>query len=225
MKKTTVAQRHLLSSPEGAKENNSQPPKTVPHLEKHSTVFPSNKTKESPKPMTTNKPTPKGRPITLAIIMLLAFALFMIIKMYIHNDKGHRAYAQQIACAAHLKQLGLAFHLYQNDHNASPPTLDALTSTDPLKSLPDCPTAIIQQLPQPHYTYRAADLPLNPPAQLILAHDRYPIHTADRLNTLFADGQVKPLTQEEFNTAIQKDNQARTQLNLPTKPANITLPQ
>ena len=121
-------------------------------------------------------------------------------------------------CDDTLKKISRAISTYRaENHDRYPPTLETLTETSALSPWDlICPAGSCT-VGQCSYTYRAADLPAQPPAGIIIAHDKTPCHK-DRRNVLFANGNVQRPPEKVFQTMIKKDNQLRQQLNLPQKP-------
>ena len=166
----------------------------------------------------------KGQPFAIAATAIAGLAILvlpLLVAIAIPAFAGARQAAKQTLCLSNLHSLGLAVSMYQLDYQVTPPTLQLLSDAYIDGDLPSCPFAQDQNL-SASYVYRGSNLPEDIPNHIIIAHDRYP-HPADpfddqqNINVLFADGSVRPLTQSEFDRAIQKDNQTRKTLNLPQR--------
>ncbi|MBN1764599.1 MAG: hypothetical protein JW860_05025 [Sedimentisphaerales bacterium] len=126
-----------------------------------------------------------------------------------------RQQAQKVICANQLKSLGMAVMIYKNDHkDMNPPNLEGLVEkADVTPEMLQCPQS------RDLYVYRGADLEDNACAEMILAYDKLSYHNNQGRNVLWADGHVEWMREEDFQKAIEKDNQFRRKNNLPEIPA------
>jgi prepilin-type processing-associated H-X9-DG protein len=116
-----------------------------------------------------------------------------------------RERAQLKLCAHQLKALGTAIFVYQNDHEGkNPPDPQSLFGKGDIV---------------PDIVYRGADLNDKVPSTMILIHDKLQKHQGRFVDVFFADGHVEQLNEQEFQKAIERDNESRRQLELPEKPA------
>lgn len=125
-----------------------------------------------------------------------------------------RESANRTICLNHLKGLGNAIILYQNDFKGKcPATLEDLIKTQdvPAQSL-ICPSSGAK------YVYRAADLAVHASPSMILAYDKLDSHKKKGRSVLFNDAHVEYMTEEKFQKAITLDNEIRQKMGLPQKP-------
>lgn len=117
--------------------------------------------------------------------------------------------SQRVMCQAHLRQIGQGIALYIRDHRAYPSSLTPLV-TDPIYDINvacfTCPRTHYETPPgaSPEaiaadlfdkglstYIYIGAGLPLDAPADTVVAYEKSIKHHKDGINVLFADGHVE----------------------------------
>ena len=114
-----------------------------------------------------------------------------------------REHAKQAYCMNQLKALGTKIIVYQNDHKGKNPS-DRQSLFGKGDIVPDI-------------VYRGADLDAKAPGSMILIHDELQKHQGRFIDVLFADGHVERLNEQEFQKAVNRDNESRRQLELPEK--------
>jgi len=126
----------------------------------------------------------------------------------------------QRQCRKQLRRMGNGFAMYQNDYDGkNPSTLKPLVAEEGVP--PEyliCP-AIRAKGGKETYIYRGVDLNPRLPSGMILVHDKKGNHKGFR-NVLFNGGHVMRMTEEEFQEAVQRDNELRKKNKLPEKPAD-----
>ena len=152
--------------------------------------------------------------VLVLIGMTAAFAVIILIPA-LPND---RIPARQIQCASQLKGISSAIVLHQNDHQGNNPAKleDLIETADIQPSLLVCPLSD-DDVGQCSYIYRGSDLNASADSNLILAHDKAQNHPGGSRNVLFADGHINRITQEYFQSALDKDNEIRRKMGLPEK--------
>lgn len=113
-----------------------------------------------------------------------------------------REKARSVNCMDHLKQIGLACHLYADQHGDKfPESLDELVSNQLLSSnVLHCPSA--RSEPEVSYVYCRGLTPKN--IYRILAFDIDGNHRNGGRNVLFCDGHVEWMTDAKFRPLLQK---------------------
>ncbi len=129
-----------------------------------------------------------------------------------------RELARQVQCASQLSNIGKAIAMYQNDHqDKNPEKLEDLADIHAKNFV--CPCSG-DKLGQNSYIYRGTDLEAASPANMILAYDKAENHRSQERNVLFAGFNVEKMSEEDFQQAIEKDNEFRRKMGLPEKPAD-----
>ena len=146
-------------------------------------------------------------------------------------------YHQQLRtnCSFKLRGLGILTVLYMNDNNGrTPASLELLMEVNnsysealfPNESF-SCP-AVCPHTELSDYIYRTSqaldpraggDLDDTCPPDMILLYDRQGNHPDNTRCVCFIDSHVETMTEEEFQLAIDKDNEHRRSLGLPELPA------
>ena len=120
-------------------------------------------------------------------------------------------------CDDNLKKVYEALLIWQNEHEGQNPPeildlkgIGGLTAWDFI-----CPVsnAGIGTCP---WDYRGGDLYMGVASEMILAHDKDPVHKGRR-NVLFADGSMTRLPEKLFQSLVDKDNRFRLQIGLNEK--------
>lgn len=122
-------------------------------------------------------------------------------------------------CDEALKKIGRAVVAYQrNNDGANPATLAILLEVSDLTAWDFVCPAGGYGPGESSYIYRGDDLCADLPDadEMILAYDRSACHKGRR-NVLFADGAARRPTEQNFEKAIEKDNQIRRQFGLAKK--------
>lgn len=128
-------------------------------------------------------------------------------------------------CISRLSWLGVTITIYALDFGGEfPPTLEELiwevNGSGPwdkdryLTCQADCPN-----IDGVSYIYRGDDLDESCPSYMVLIYDKYENHDGQFRNVLFGDGHVESMSEQEFQAAIDIDNNYRsTRPELEVKP-------
>lgn len=121
-------------------------------------------------------------------------------------------------CDEALVTLGQAIAAYRQAHDgANPPDLPAAAEAFGLTPWALVCPASSDGVGDCSYVFRGLDLPEGAAKQMIVAHDKQPLHKGRR-NILYADGTVKRFLEDDFLKAVDKDNRLREKNGLPMKP-------
>ena len=116
-------------------------------------------------------------------------------------------------CRRNLEKISLAIQRYQIDHEGRrPETLEDLVGTYLEKDDLICPF-FKQRNPdygkmEPTYVYLSSEVPMNAPADAILAYCGNPqAHNNEGTNVLYADGRVGWLNMNEFRKKLDEQRE------------------
>jgi hypothetical protein len=142
-----------------------------------------------------------------------AFLLFMAgFTVWFQHRTRNRDRVRRSACAAHLMEIGMACHLYADDHDENfPPSLKAMMPNyiDYPKIL-DCCSARSAGLPGPHYLY-VPGLRATHAGNIILMYESLRNHGGRGFHVAFADAFVEwwPADRaEEFRVKLANQQEA-----------------
>ncbi len=164
----------------------------------------------------------KGKGLAVGGIVTSVLPIFILpLSAFIfRHDLG------QVICHNNLKEINSAIVDYQDQYDMQlPENLEILSERYHLdRNMLFCPADLAGQKP---YVYRGSDLPAEVfrervgADELILVHDNFGNHqdqTGETRNVLFANRNIKKVTEAEFQQLIERDNELRRQLHLAEKP-------
>ncbi|MBN2211086.1 MAG: hypothetical protein JW709_06785 [Sedimentisphaerales bacterium] len=181
----------------------------------------------------------RSRRMLTILVALSPFILIAAVDIIIPGIARVKDLARLANCKSQLGGIGAYLVLYQCDYDETmPPTLQTLIAAEGLEPrLLICPgsdadAAVVgsreelegkeplwpldeendQWVYYPSgisYAYRGGDLTESDPGSVIVAYDLPDNHYNGWRNVLFFDGDVKKMSEEEFQAALEKDNQWR----------------